>query len=226
MKLLPKGIFWSIVLSLFVVSSPLIAVSYNQTHVSSLVKKNQNVQMEMVERIAVTAQRIISLPIEEEKFENTLGAWQGLIELLSFDSHNLKGTGYLDLNENTRNDLESWFREELNQNPELYQILRRNAIAELNNQDLNHFKKHIASCFIKNSEEKIYDNILYLNGLASEKPNNNSEYAIVDLGIREFIGSQTSELAEKILSSAADIVCLREISSEDSKSLYEALRSS
>ena len=108
MKLLPRSLFGSLVFSQCLLGSSLAAVIDEQS-INVPIAEDIQIQIETTEKIARIAKQILSIPEEQMAFENTLGAWQGLIEQISLDDAR-----------NSIHDLGASIAAELQEDPELY----------------------------------------------------------------------------------------------------------
>ncbi len=212
MNVFLKGLFGSLIFSQCLLNSSFAAISDEFSHVS-ITEDVQTQQLKTAKKVAQVASRILSTPEEHMTFENTLGLWQRLIEEISANADGITNQG-----------IGAAFSAEMQCSPEFYLALKRNALLILSEESSNVFQKHIARCFLDNCEQKGQQYLLYLNGRAEEKNSIQNEFTIMDLAIGDISKDQIIALTEQILDSNADILCLREISVEDSSSLFDSLK--
>jgi len=212
MNFLFKCLFGSLVLFQSILNTSFAATS-EESSTTSVQEDLQAQQLKTANKVAQVAKRILSTPEEDVTFENTLGLWQKLIEQISL---NVDGM--------TNQDIGDAFLTEMQCSPEFYQTLKRNALLILSEKSSNVFQKHIAHCFLENCEQKGLHNLLHINGYAEEKDSTQEEFTIVDLSIGNISEDQIIELTKQILDSNADILCLREIRTENCSSFFDALK--
>lgn len=208
MRFLPKNLFDFLVFSQCMMSLPLTA---NYLEPPSAPYTMDGTQV-LRDKTASVIDQVLSIPENQITFDNTLGAWQRLIEELSLNAA-----------QNSLHNFSLSFVTDLQKCPEFYLRLRQNALQVLNGES-DIFQRHIARCFLENSEKKNDRNILHLDGIVGEKNSDKQDFTIIDFAIGSISKNHASELTEKILETSADIVCLRMISTTDSIFLFDALK--
>jgi hypothetical protein len=212
MNLLLKGLFGSLIFSQCLLGFSFAVIS-DGLHTPSVEEEMQAKQLKTVKKVTQVAECILSTPEEEMNFENTLGLWQKLMEQISSNADGMTNQG-----------IGAAFLAEMQNSPEFYLALKRNALSILREKSSNVFQKHIARCFLDNCEQKDQHNFLYLNGCVEEKNGTQNEFTIMNLTINNISKDQIIELTDQVLDSKADILCLREVSTEDMPSLFDAFK--
>ncbi len=178
----------------------------------------------VAENVYKTAEAILSIPPEDQSFENTLKPWNELSARLSQDfkilnvlaeSHSSCSSAAFQALE----DLDG-FLTKITQNPQLHRAFHSCCHRLSNDDRLNPMQSYMVSCFLQNS----FNEPLHLRGSSEEKNNSETNFTVLDFEPDFFLDRKASDLARKIFSVDADVICIRQVSADDAYDLYETLR--
>ena len=178
----------------------------------------------IAENIRKTAIAILCVPPGEQTFENTLRPWNRLSAQLAQDFNTLDALGKLDspsdiLASRISDNLHAYLLE-VTQNPEFQQTLINCFLDITNNTELNSFQRYLGARFVKNGSNEP----VYLRGSSEEQNTSTTDFIILNLKSGSLATSEISDLANKILSENADVVCIQEVLADDhAYDLYETL---
>src|ERR1700688_3550976 len=182
---------------------------------------------DVAENIRKTAESILSIPSDEQTFENTLKPWNRLSAQFSRNlrmlhaleqSYSPLGITASEVSDNLRQ-----FLLEFTQNSHFYQALMNCSQKTALNAELNPFQRYIANRFIKNRSNEP----CYLHGSLEKNSNLLSEFTILNLKSAFLAENGFTDFCLKILSINADMVCIQEVFADGyAYDLYEALRDS
>lgn len=182
---------------------------------------------DVAENIRKTAESILSVPSDEQTFENTLRPWNRLSAQFSRNlrmlhtleqSNSPLGIAASEASDNLRR-----FLLEFSQNSYFYQALMSCSQKTAQNAELNPFQRYIANRFIKNRSNEPY----YLYGPLEENNTSLSEFTVLNLKSAFLAENGFTDFCLKILSTNADMVCIQEVFADGyAYDLYEALRDS
>ena len=179
---------------------------------------------EIVKHINQTAEKILSIPSDLQTFENTLRPWNRLsAELISNFNHlnalaeepSFSSTAVLEFIE----DLHA-FLMEVSQNSQLYGALVSCSQKITSDHASSPFQRHIASSFLKNN----WSEFAHIRGSAQEKNSTETDFTVLNLKSADLPRDQGSDLAKRILSANADVVCIHEVGADDANDVYDALK--
>lgn len=179
---------------------------------------------DLVENIHNIAVNILSVPPEEQTFENTLKPWNRLSAELSQGLDALNALSNLDLSSSATavevyNKLQAYLLE-VTQNPELRQALINCSLSIAHNPKLDPFQRYIGARFIKNNSNEL----VYLCGAEEGQNTFTTDYTVLNITWGSITEAQVSELAYKILSENAGVVCIQEVAADDyAYDLYKVL---
>jgi endonuclease/exonuclease/phosphatase family metal-dependent hydrolase len=198
-----------------------IAVAASERQ-SSLISSSeiQEYASDVAENIRKRAEAILSVPFDQQTFENTLKPWNRLSAQLFQDFNTLDALAKPSLPSiaaasQALDELYAYLLK-ITQDPQLYQALMgcSHKIAH-DDAELDPFQRYIANRFINNGSNEP----VYLHGSSEEKSNSARDLTILNLKSGFLPEGQASDLARTILSENADVVCIQDV-----YDLYEVLQ--
>jgi hypothetical protein len=174
-----------------------------------------------------TVDSILSLPPDEQTFDNTLKPWDQLISQLSRTFNTLNElvesqAPLASLAFRSLKDL-SQLASDIHQNRVLCQTLLSSSEKALKDTSLNAFQHHLASCFVTNN----FNTPLYIKGALSEKQRPDKRFTVLELDGLSFLENYEPGTSGDNYLSHADILCIHGVFGEDAAyQAYEALQKS
>lgn len=181
---------------------------------------------EVTESIKKTVQDLLILTPNQRTFENTLMPWNEALAQLrrSINLLNAIATTQSFQSPATFEMLGNFHSLliEIAQCSQLSDILIGCAEKSLQEQELNPFQRYIARHFLSNDASEY----IHVLGTAQEKESDEVGFTILSLNPLDGLRSNSSDLARRILSTNADVICIQETYAHDACNLYEVLHSS
>ena len=172
-----------------------------------------------------TMEDIMSVPVDEQTFENTLGLWfrsssklsqtlNMLHKLIEFKSP-LASLAHQSSNDLCALSLDAYH------NPTLYQILLDCSTKAFDDSSLNPLQQHLAKCFIEND----FGVPLHIQGKMLKKHNDSKRFTILNLEDLSSLKNCDPNVLWDVYLSDADIVCINGVFNEDAAyQAYEILQ--
>lgn len=171
-----------------------------------------------MQKVQTLADKITYLSLEERTFENTMNACNQLDDRISEISSTLSSieSSTLLMDWHAFTDLTVF------KNQDLCNALIAYANNPSDKEALNPYQQYAIDLFLQSAYQDSSQTGKYLSGLAETKSSNSEQLTILNLSQKE--GAPTDNLAEKILDTDADVVCVQDISDATNYDLYSALK--
>lgn len=168
-------------------------------------------------------EKILSIPSDQQTFENTLRPWNQLKGDLASSFKQLnelaEGSSLSVAASQAMQDLRV-FLMEISQDAELHDALIGYSLKINHNPAATPFERYIANQFLSNNRGEF----AHLRGSVQEKNTNEIDFTILNLKSADFPIDQTLDLAKKISLAHADVICIHEISPNDAHDVFQALQ--
>ncbi|MGE5196267.1 MAG: endonuclease/exonuclease/phosphatase family protein [Anaerolineae bacterium] len=183
----------------------------------------QEYTREITQNVYQIIEKILSIPADQQTFENTLRPWNRLKGDLasSFNQLNAlaEGSFFSSVAHQAIEDFRMVFTE-ISQDNQLYEALI------VCSQKINHnpastpFELYIANQFLSNNRSELS----HIRGSAQEKNTNETDFTVLNLKSADFPRGQALDLVKIISLANADVICIHEISVNDAHDVFHALQ--